>query len=405
MLLLPAKRGDVKQEQAMTTTVETIETTGPALIARAEALAPLVRREAAATEAGRRLTDGVQRELLDAGFYRITMPPEYGTPATLVEAMRILETLARADGSTAWSVWAGLGGPAMSAFLDAEGAHEMFSAREAVNVGSVAAIGRAVLAEGGVRVTGRWPFASNIHHATYCGGLSFLFREDGSQVTMPDGQPAVVVPFWPVDACTVIDTWYTTGLRGTGSDDVAVEDLFVPQHRIVDFSRPPRPGLSELHYIHVDNAANITVAAIGLGIAQAALDAFAELAGSKRSMEGERLADSPLAKLTLSRSLTQLSQARGHLYEIADLMQEEMLQGSHPGPEWFARTSLASVGAVDAAVEAVTRLYRAACTSAIRASSPLDRCLRDIFTLQAHKTVQHVNLLKYGAIDATAGLS
>ncbi len=383
----------------MTTTIAP-QTTGRSLIQSAESLTPVLRASAAAIESGRCLTPEVHAAVLDAGFYRMTMPLEFGaTDISLAETMRVLEALATGDASTAWTVWAGLGVPAMSAFMLAEGSRELFSAPDAMTSGSVAGIGAARPVEGGYRVSGRWPFVSGIKQATYSGGICFVFDGEAQRFG-PDGQPAILVALWPIGDCLVIDNWDSTGLRGTGSHDIAVEDLFVPEIRIVDFSREPRMGLRPVHYLDVDKAANLTVASIALGVAAAAVEAFKAIAPNKRSPEGAVLVDSPLAKIALGVAETRLAQARGHLYETAESMTEGMPEGGLPGDEWFRRTALASTGAVDASVEVITSLYRAAGTSAVR-SGLLDRCLRDIFTLQAHKTVNHQNILKYG----TAGIT
>jgi alkylation response protein AidB-like acyl-CoA dehydrogenase len=326
----------------------------------------------------------------------MTMPPGFGAAGvSLSEVMRVLETLAAADASTAWSLWVSLGAPAISAFIDEAGTIEMFSAPDACVVGSQAVMGRAVPVPGGYRVTGRWPFASGIHQATYAGGMCLVYNGDEPRLG-PGGEPAPVFCYWPVASCRIIDTWDTTGLRGTGSDDIAVDDLFVPDHMVADFARPPRPGLSPLHYLNIDNAANVTCAAIAVGIAGAAVQAFRELGPVKKVSPTETLAESALGRIALATAETRLAQARGHLYETADLMSEEMVEGKYPGEEWLARTSLASVGAVDAAIEVVSSLYRAAGSSAVRRSAAFDRRLRDIFTLGAHLTVQRLNLVLYG---------
>jgi alkylation response protein AidB-like acyl-CoA dehydrogenase len=363
-------------------------------------LQPLIRQHAQAAENNRRLTPDVHAALLASGVYRMTVPPELGAPeVTLPEAMRVLEVLAEADGSTAWSVWAGLGAPAMAAFMPDAGVRELFGPRDAVVVGSVAAMGRAVAVEGGYRVSGRWPFASNVHHATGTGGLCLVFDGDEPRLAA-SGQPVAVFAMWPISESRIIETWDTTGLRGTGSDDIEVTDLFVPAHRVADFSKPPRLGLSRLHYLNVDNAANVTVGAIAIGIANAALAAFRELAPRKKLPNGEILGESALGRLVLASTQSTLAQARGHLYEVAESMSEEMAEPTFRDDDWLPRTSLTTVAAVDAAIEVVSRLYREAATSAIFRNRVLDRCLRDIYTLGAHKTVQHTNLMIYGGQDS-----
>ena len=383
--------------------LQTPARTSASLIAEAERLIPWLRERAPAIEAGRRLTPEVHATLLDAGFYRMTMPPPFGASEdlSLPEVMRVLETLARGDASTAWSVWAALGSGAMSAFIAEEGTRELFERRDAVVVGSIAAMGRAVAVDGGYRVGGRWPFVSGIRQATHAGGLCAVFDDERGR-TGPDGQPLTVFAFFPIGDCAVIDTWQTTGLRGTGSDDIVVEDLFVPAERVADFSAPPRPGLPLVHYLHVDNAANVTAAAMAIGIAGVAIEAFRALAVSKRRPDGSTLADTPGAKVALARAELRHAQARGHLYETAELVWEDAAAGNLPGERWLSRTSLASTAAVDAAIEVVSGLYRAAGSSAIFATRAFDRCLRDVYTLGAHKTVQRENELLHGGASFDA---
>jgi alkylation response protein AidB-like acyl-CoA dehydrogenase len=368
-----------------------------ALNAEAGRLVPWLRESAAEIEAGCRLPADVHAALVEAEFYRMTAPAPYGLAdeVTLPGVMRILETLARGDASTAWSVWAALGAGAMAAFIDEAGVRELFERHDACVVGSHAAVGRAVVVDGGYRVSGRWPFMSGIRQATHASGICAVFDGEARRLG-PDGQPVMIFPFFAVEECAVIDTWRTTGLRGTGSDDVAVEDLFVPAHRVTDFSAPPREGLALLHYLHVDNAANVTAAAMAIGIAAVALEAFRELAPSKQRPDGGTLADTPSAKTALARAEARYAQARGYLYETADLVWEDAAAGNLPGEVWLPRTSLASTAAVDAAIAIVSDLYRAAGSSAIFASRAFDRCLRDIYTLGAHKTVQHENYLIHG---------
>ena len=374
----------------------------PSPLAKAEALVPLLRAHARAIEDARRLTPEVHQALLDAGLYRITMPPGYGErEGNLAEAMRILEVLAKGDASTAWSVWSALGMPAASAFLSEEGAAELFGARDACVVNSEAAMGRAVAVEGGYRVSGRWPFVSGVHQATHVGGFCFVFDGDEQRMS-PSGQPAVVAPIWTKSEATIIENWDTTGLRGTGSDDVEVRDLFVPQHRVFDFTREPRMGLSPVQYVDLENAGNVTLAAMALGIAQAALETFRTLGELKKLATGEPFSTSPLAILALGNAEVRLAQARGHLYETAEMMWDEVLEGTYVGSAWFARTALASVSAVDTAVEVVSSLYRAAGAGAIFRSRPLDRCLRDVYTLGAHRLIQQANMLQHGGATFTS---
>lgn len=374
---------------------ESVPATGSTLLAQARELQALVREYARATEDARHLSPEVHRAFLDAGFYRMSMPQEYShQEGTLPEVMRVLETLAEADASSAWRVWVSLGLPAMSAILTESGAAEMFASPEACLSASEAGMGRAVAVEGGYRVTARWRFMSGIHEATYTGGFSFVYDGDEQRMT-PDGRPVVIGTFFPVSDVQVIDLWDTTGLRGTGSNDIVVEDVFVPAYRIADPSKP-RMGLAPLYYIDEDNAANVTLASIAIGTATAAVEWFREVATTKKQMDGTLLSESPQAQVVLAEVTTRLAAAKGHLYETAEMLWDELSEGTYDGKTWFPRTALASVNAADTAIESVFALYRAAGTAAIFRSGVLDRAMRDLLTLGAHKTVQRVNLLKYG---------
>lgn len=381
----------------MTNTISKLEReTGKAMLERATSLLPLLRQHADAIEDRKRLTPEVHQSLVEGRFYRMSMPAEFGGPdVTIPEIMRILETLAKGDASTAWSTWNPLGGPAMSAFIPHEGTREMFVPDDACIVSSVASMGRAVSVEGGYRVTGRWPFMSALPQATYAGGLCFVF--DGDAQRMGTDGPVVVCPFVPIDELDVIENWDTTGLRGTGSHDVAFNDVFVPERRVADFSKPPRSDLEYIHYVHVDNAANLTCASIALGIAGAALDAFRKLAPTKKLPTGESLAESALGRFAVAEAAVTLDQARGHLYETAEMLADEMALGQFEHEKWFPRTALASMRAADAAIDVVSSIYRIAGSSAIRRGNVFDRCLRDIYTLGAHKQVSRVNLQLHGA--------
>ena len=301
--------------------------TGSTLVTRAQELKPLVREHARATEDARHLSPEVHRAFMEAGLYRMTMPPEYsGIDVTLPEVMRVLETLGEADTSSAWRVWVSLGVPAMSAILTEEGAAEMFASPEACLSGSEAGMGRAVAVEGGYRVSGHWRFVSGIHEATHSGGFSFVFDGDEQRMTS-DGQPVVIGTFFPVSECQVIDVWDTTGLRGTGSNDVVVEDLFVPAYRIADPSRP-RMGLPALYYIDEDNAANVTLASIAIGTATAAVEWFREMAPAKKQIDGTMLSESPQVQVALAEVTTRLAAAKGHLYETAEMLWDELVDGT-----------------------------------------------------------------------------
>lgn len=379
----------------MTTTLVR-PTTEAELLSRAERIKPFLRQHAAETERLGRLAPAVRDSLRDLGFFRVTTPTAHGGHgATLPGSMRILEALAAGDASAGWCAWVACAVPAMSAFLPEAGAREVIEPLDTAVANSQAGMGRADVVDGGYRVSGSWHFVSGVHSSTHAGGTCFVFDESGQRM-MPNGQPLVVFALWPVQAATLGNDWDTTGLRGTGSVSMSVENIFVPAHMVVDFSQPPRMDLDPLNYVNVENAGNMACAALAIGIADSAIEAFKELAATKKQMDGTLLAASPLARLAAGDAEIRLEQARGHLYGTADAFWKEVVAGTCDQEAWFARTALASTSAADAAIEVVSSLYRAAGSSAVFRGGPLDRCLRDIYTLGAHKMVQRGNVLLYG---------
>jgi len=380
----------------MTTTTLIRPTTEAELLSRARQIQPLLRLHAAETERLGRLAPAVRDTLRDLGFFRLTVPAaQGGHRPTLPGTMRILETLAAGDASAGWCAWVACAVPAMSAFLPEAGAAALLEPLDTVIANSQSGMGRAIAVEGGYRVSGSWHFVSGVHNATTVGGTCFIFDGD-TQRMLPNGQPVVVFALWPAGATHLEDDWDTTGLRGTGSVSMSIEDIFVPASMVVDFSKPPRPGLDPLHYLNVENAGNVTCAALAAGIARSAIEAFRDIAATKKQLDGTPLIESPLARIALGNAKIRLGQARGHLYDTAEALWREAEAGTCDQQAWFERTALASTSAAEAAIDVVATLYRAAGSSAVFRGNRLERCLRDVYTLGAHKTVQHGNVLVYG---------
>src|SRR5262249_31788507 len=157
-------------------------------------------------------------------------------------------------------------------------AREMFQAGRTVVAGSINPLGKATIVPGGFRVSGRWTFGSFIRHSKWLANGAIVCDERGP-VRDRDGRMDARFLFFPTDAVEIIDTWRVSGLRGTGSNDYAVNDLFVPDHLAMSVAAPNlfQPGL--LYAAPVVTVFCVCIAAVSLGIARAAIDAFIELAG------------------------------------------------------------------------------------------------------------------------------
>src|SRR5262249_1650098 len=266
-----------------------------------------------------------------------------------------------------------------------------------------APVGRAVVVDGGYRVTGRWRYASGCRHATWLGGRCAVYEEQ-APTRGPDGAPLTRDMVMPAADCRIIDTWHVMGLRGTGSHDFVVEDVFVPQarSRLPGMADPPHHA-GTLYAFGI-GVVPITFAAVSLGIARGAIDAFVDLLTRPGSPKGP-LRESALVHAQLGQAETQLQAARALLFETVHAVWEAV---ESAGPITAAqRTVLTRVSAHTAFVSAqvVEALWYAHGSSSIFTSNPLERRFRDAHTAaQRFSATAYVNagrtLLGLAAVPA-----
>jgi alkylation response protein AidB-like acyl-CoA dehydrogenase len=227
-------------------------------------------------EAGRRLPEDLTCELARAGFFRATLPAAYGgLDLSPLEALEVLAELARADASVAWCVWNG-NVNWTTARLPAEAARTVFADPEAILANNTRPSGRAVVVDGGYRVSGRWSLVSGCQLSTWLILLTTV-HEDGEPRRTPAGTPEQRFMLFPTAEAEIVDTWTVGGLRGTGSHDVVVQDLFVPA-AFSSFHSDPFV-LTEARYGCPPIArVGPGLGAVALGIARGAIEALVSLA-------------------------------------------------------------------------------------------------------------------------------
>jgi indole-3-acetate monooxygenase len=230
----------------------------------------------------------------------------------LCTGMEILETLARADGATGWTTMIGSESPLLLALLPRERFDALYSAGPDVIVaGGFNAQGQAAEDTGGYRVTGRWGFASGCQHADWLFGNCVVLREGQPLPGPAEGVPRMRGMLLRSDEVRILDTWNVLGLKGTGSHDIEVQDVFCPEENTLDIfsgtSQVPGAGLVAplLHFA-------LHMAAVSLGIAQGALEDLVKLVGTgKRRMYARvPLSESPVFLLQLGRCDTRVRAAR-----------------------------------------------------------------------------------------------
>jgi alkylation response protein AidB-like acyl-CoA dehydrogenase len=190
---------------------------------------------------------------------------------------------------------------------------------------------------------------------------------------------------FPRTEASILDTWYVGGLRGTGSHDIAVDGLFVPEARSFPLlsSRPREAGT--LYRFPLSTLLAVALAPVATGIARAAIDALAQLATEKTPAGTQHLLrERPMVQVDVARAEALLRAARSFLYEAAAEAWEAAASEGELPPRQRALLRLAASHASLTAAQAVDLMQGAAGGTAIYASSPLERCFRDIHTLTQH---------------------
>ncbi len=373
---------------------------------RAEAWIPRLRAAATEIEAGRRVPQALANELGADGFFRMLVPETLGGgevhPRTFA---RTLMALGRGDGATGWIAMTGSTTGLLTAYLADEGAREVLGgeAHEAL-AGVFAPTGRAVPAtvEGveGYRLSGRWSFASGCENAPWRvgGGLVFDEGATGPRMTAAGG-PEVRSFFFRAEDSQVVDTWKTAGLRGTGSHDLVVEDVFVPASRTASLvSDAPRHS-GPLYRFPVFGLLATGVASVGLGIARAALEIGEEMARTKRARGGKKvMGESELVQVEIARAAAEIGAAEAFLFASLDDAWDAAAAGDALSHALRARIRLAATHAGQAAASATDRVYHLCGGASIWDANPLSRHFRDVHVMTQHIMVSPSTLKPIGRI-------
>jgi indole-3-acetate monooxygenase len=250
--------------------------------------------------------------------------------------------------------------------------------------------GQAVRVPGGYRVSGRFPFASGCQHCELI-WLGCIVIENGVPRVDGNGVPETRQCFVPLSRCDIVDTWHTTGLRGTGSNDIVLRDTFVEENQTFSFQNPnlvARPGpLYAFPFMFMAKAA-----APALGVARHAIDAMIDSVGkpARRYTVGERLEPSKLLRDdvyvqdAVGRAETLLAAARAYYFDLMGDLWATLTDGRQPSERQFALFTTAYPHVVGVCLEVVQLVYKATGGAAVYQKGPLDRCLRDILTMNQH---------------------
>ncbi|HVH82269.1 MAG TPA: acyl-CoA dehydrogenase family protein [Stellaceae bacterium] len=352
-------------------------------IERARELAPMLREYGDEIEKNRQTSEPVIQAMVERGIFKMLLPRSIGggelDPLTYTA---VLEILAAADGSTAWSLGQNSGCSMIAPYLSHEMAVEVFGGPRGILAWGpeLPGAGKCVAVEGGYKVTGRWGFATGSRHASWLGAHCPVFEQDGSPRMGKNGRQVVRTIVVPKSEATIIDNWQVLGLRGTGSDSYELNDHFVPQARTAgrdDFSELNENGA--LYQITSGMIYAMSFSHVSMGIARGAYDAFIEIArdkvprGAKGTLRTNNVIQSQIAQCE-----AKLKSARAYLRGVIAEMWDEAQSKGSISSDHHPQLRLASTWAIHQARDVVATVYHAAGASAIFESNPLERRMRDI---------------------------
>jgi indole-3-acetate monooxygenase len=355
---------------------------------RAHALRPVLAAAAERIEAERELPTDVLEAMFQAQLFRLTLPLSLGGAELPIPLLaRATESIAMADASAAWCLGQALGCAMSAAFLDEGPARQVFGSENAVLAWGAGNEGRAVAAEGGYRITGRWRFASGGRHATWLGGHCRIYEADGSPRVQLDGTPVVRTALFPRAVASMADDWYVMGLRGTRSEGYSVEDLFVEDALSFDRDSPRERRIdATLYRFSTTNVYASVFSGVALGIARAMFDDLIALAGHKhpRGAPGA-MRDSAVVHTRLAEIEAQLGSARAYQQQVLGEVWDKVENTGTLEMTERVRLRLATTYAINQATDVSEQVYRLAGATAIFESRAFERRFRD-----AHAVSQQV---------------
>jgi alkylation response protein AidB-like acyl-CoA dehydrogenase len=364
-----------------------------ALVHAARDLIPTLRAHGAAIDQARSMPPPVLDGMRSAGVFRMFVPCALGgAQVDLQTFVEIVEAVAEGDGAAGWNaasnavvVMRALTLPdAGIAAIYGHGPDVILAGRSELRDGAANAV------DGGYRVTGRWRFGSGCTEAAWMAGGCQVFA-GGFPRHGPDGAAEYRHVFFPKTACAIIDTWRVVGLRGTGSHDWAVDDVYVPEH-LTQRAGVPLPWTGTLYALPQGSIGAVHFTAVATGIARAAITTLTELAGQKVPyLAAGLLRERRLVQEAVGRAETILEAGRAYRARMVAEIWAAAEAGAPVTAAQRTRLKLAGTYAVESAVRAVDLMYGAGGTTAIEDASPLSRCFRDVHVVAQNFTVSPQN--------------
>jgi indole-3-acetate monooxygenase len=360
-------------------------------------LAPQIQAAVVEIEQLRRLPTSLVRAMADAGLFRLWIPRSLGgEEADPMALVRAVEEVSRIDGATGWCLAIGGEYGVFGGYLPVEAARQIYGTDPHVfTSGALRAFGKAVVVDGGYRVSGQWPLGSGCQHSTWMVG-SCQILEGGEPKLGAGGAPMARLLFFPAQDCEILDTWHSIGLRGTGSHDYTVTNLFVPaSHSLSFLEQPVEPG--PLYALPTIALFATALAAVPLGIARHAIDILTTLAGTKiatRSMK--TLSEDVVIQSDLGRAEALVRSGRAFLYEALEDAWQTAIAKQPLSVKQRAMLWLAATHAASSAKTATELMFHAGGSASAYTSCMLEKCVRDVHAAGQHLTLSSPNYAMAG---------
>lgn len=364
------------------------DVTAEVLVQRAREMIPYLAANAAKAETDRKVPEETVKKMQEAGFFRVLQPKRWGGYEMDPQVFFQIQ-LALAEGcmSTAWIYGVIAVHNWQIALFDLKAQEDVWSKDTSVLIASsYMPVGKVTPVEGGFKFSGRWAFSSGCDHCdwVFLGGV--VPPTEANPV--PDYRTFLV----PRSDFKVLDTWHTFGLKGTGSNDIVVEDAFVPEYRThssLDGFRGTNPGIDSktvpLYQIPFGQLFPRAVSGSTIGATQGAINAYRDVA-SKRvgTNTGSKTAEDPHAQVAVARAQSLVDQLKLRLFSIFDELMENARKGVPTDMTKRIQFRYESAAVPEACLAEVLELQKMCGGRAIFTNSPLQRFVLDILAGRAH---------------------
>jgi indole-3-acetate monooxygenase len=329
-----------------------------------------------------------------SGLLAMTIPAVYGgAELDVLDNLKVIEQLSYADSALGWSAMIYSKTAHLGAAMPEHWARQVYSHQGEgetqvcpITAGAAAPTGKGRKVDGGIMVTGRWAWGSGAYHADWIAGGT-LVEDNGEIVRLANGQPAVHLVFFKREEVLLHENWDPSGLRGTGSSDFEVTEVFVPEGRWMVLDGITRVLDTPLYRFPALSYFAAAVAVVPLGIARRALDDFQVLVSANGKTGKSSKTGNSIVQFEFGQAEALVASARHVIWGSTGEMWNQIISGTDVELEDKRQVRLAAVQATQMCTQAVAMLYSAAGGAALQGHCSMQKHFRDINAATQHRQV------------------